>query len=144
MKLASRLLAMMAGVAAFSAVAGQSMTVYESPYCGCCKGWVKHMEENGFDVKVVETNDLATVKARYGIRPELSSCHTGIVEGYVVEGHVPAADVKRLLKEKPAIQGLTIPGMPQSAPGMDIPGHPYEVLSMDKEGKTARWSAYPG
>lgn len=140
----SRLLAVLAAFTAFSALAAGPMTVYKSKYCGCCEGWIKHMQATGFELKVVETEELGAIKERNGIRPELSSCHTAEIDGYVVEGHVPAADVRLLLEQKPAIRGLTIPGMPQSAPGMDIPGHPYEVLSLDQEGKTMRWSAYPG
>ena len=94
--------------------------------------------------EVVETEQLEPVKQQYGITPQLASCHTGVVNGYVVEGHVPAADVQKLLKEKPAIRGLTIPGMPQSAPGMDIPGQPYQVLSISEEGATTVWSSYSG
>ncbi|WAG05670.1 DUF411 domain-containing protein [Aeromonas jandaei] len=138
------LLAMLAGTVSFSALAAEKMTVYKSKYCGCCQSWNEHMEQNGFELKVIETEQLGAVKQQYGIAPELASCHTGIVNGYVIEGHVPAADVKKLLKERPAIRGLTIPGMPQSAPGMDIPGQPYEVLSISNEGTTSSWSRYPG
>lgn len=140
----SLLLALLAGSVSFSALAAERMTVYKSQYCGCCKTWIKHMEENGFEVKVVETEQLEPIKQQYGITPQLASCHTGVVNGYVVEGHVPAADVQKLLKEKPAIRSLTIPGMPQSAPGMDIPGQPYQVLSISHEGATKTWSSYPG
>ncbi|MGL6049855.1 MAG: DUF411 domain-containing protein [Aeromonas salmonicida] len=140
----SLLLALLAGSVSFSALAAERMTVYKSQYCGCCKTWIKHMEENGFEVKVVETEQLEPIKQQYGITPQLASCHTGVVNGYVVEGHVPAADVQKLLKEKPVIRGLTIPGMPQSAPGMDIPGQPYQVLSISHEGATKTWSSYPG
>ncbi|KTA84198.1 DUF411 domain-containing protein [Aeromonas salmonicida] len=140
----SLLLALLAGSVSFSALAAERMTVYKSQYCGCCKTWIKHMEENGFEIKVVETEQLEPIKQQYGITPQLASCHTGVVNGYVVEGHVPAADVQKLLKEKPVIRGLTIPGMPQSAPGMDIPGQPYQVLSISHEGATKTWSSYPG
>ncbi|MDM5065059.1 DUF411 domain-containing protein [Aeromonas salmonicida] len=140
----SLLLALLAGSVSFSALAAERMTVYKSQYCGCCKTWIKHMEENGFEIKVVETEQLEPIKQQYGITPQLASCHTGVVNGYVVEGHVPAADVQKLLKEKPEIRGLTIPGMPQSAPGMDIPGQPYQVLSISHEGATKTWSSYPG
>lgn len=109
----SLLLALLAGSVSFSALAAERMTVYKSQYCGCCKTWIKHMEENGFEIKVVETEQLEPIKQQYGITPQLASCHTGVVNGYVVEGHVPAADVQKLLKEKPAIRGLTIPGMPR-------------------------------
>ena len=140
----SLLLALMAGVISFSALAAEQMTVYKSKYCGCCQAWIKHLEENGFEVKVVETEQIQPIKEKYGITSKLASCHTGVVNGYVVEGHVPAADVHKLLKDKPAIRGLTAPGMPQSAPGMDIPGQPYEVLSISNEGETQVWSSYPG
>ena len=83
----------------FSALATGQMTVYKSQYCGCCKTWIKHMKENGFEVKVVETEQLDPIKQQHGITPQLASCHTGVVNGYVVEGHVPAADVQKLLKE---------------------------------------------
>jgi len=107
----SLLLALLAGTISFSALATEQMTVYKSKYCGCCETWVKHMEDNGFEVKVVETEQLDPIKQQHGITPQLASCHTGVVNGYVVEGHVPAADVQKMLKEKPAIRGLTIPGM---------------------------------
>jgi len=111
--------------------------VYKDPACGCCTKWVEHMNANGFDARVVE-GDPARVKARYGIASALQSCHTAIVGAYVIEGHVPAADVKALLSRKPAgVVGLTIPGMPASAPGMDLtPFQPYTVLAFDKAGKT--------
>ncbi|PJG60413.1 DUF411 domain-containing protein [Aeromonas cavernicola] len=142
----SLLLAILAGTVSFSAVAAEKMTVYKSKYCGCCESWNKHMADNGFELEVIETEQLDLVKQQYGIAPQLASCHTGVVGGYVIEGHVPATDVLKLLKEKPAIHGLTIPGMPQSAPGMDIPGQPYQVLSISKEGdgETKVWSSYPG
>ena len=134
----------LAGVLLSGPVLAASITVYKSESCGCCEDWVTHMEESGFEVKVVNGDNLGPVKAMAGVKPELASCHTGVIDGYVIEGHVPAADVQRLLKEKPAVRGLTIPGMPQSAPGMDIPGSPYEVLSFDKQGNTAVFSRYPG
>ncbi|MFP2768899.1 DUF411 domain-containing protein [Oceanisphaera sp. KMM 10153] len=120
------------------------ITVYKSESCGCCADWVSHMEASGFEIKVVNADNLGPVKAMAGVKPELASCHTGVIDGYVIEGHVPAADVQRLLEQKPAVRGLTIPGMPQSAPGMDIPGTPYEVLSFDAQGNTAVFSRYPG
>lgn len=131
------------GLLAWPALAAQ-MTVYKSESCGCCKGWVEHMAADGFELEVVNTDNLAPIKADAGLRPGLASCHTALVEGYVIEGHVPAADVRRLLEQRPAVKGLTIPGMPQSAPGMDVPGTPYEVLSFDENGQTAVFSRYPG
>ncbi|NHH99361.1 MULTISPECIES: DUF411 domain-containing protein [Oceanimonas] len=120
------------------------VTVYKSPTCGCCEGWVEHMREAGFEVNSIDTEHMGAVKVRAGVKQELASCHTAHVGGYVIEGHVPAADVKRLLQQRPEVHGLTIPGMPQSAPGMDIPGSPYEVLSIDRQGETAVFSRYPG
>jgi hypothetical protein len=134
----------LAGALLSGPVLAASITVYKSETCGCCEDWVTHMEESGFEVMVVNRDNLAPVKAMAGVKPELASCHTGLVDGYVIEGHVPAADVKRLLEQKPAVRGLTIPGMPQSAPGMDIPGSPYEVLSFDNQGNSAVFSRYPG
>lgn len=135
---------LLAGPALAAPAALPSVTVYKSPTCGCCEDWVEHMRESGFDVTSVDTNYMESVKVRAGVKPSLASCHTAQVGGYVIEGHVPAHDVKQLLKSQPELRGLTIPGMPQSAPGMDIPGTPYEVLSFDEQGNTAVFSRYPG
>ncbi|PSJ44459.1 metal-binding protein [Zobellella endophytica] len=134
----------LAGALLAGPVLAAPMTVYKSESCGCCQGWVEHMEEAGFDIEVINTDNLAPIKARAGLKPGMASCHTAMIDGYVIEGHVPAADVKQLLEQKPAVRGLTIPGMPQSAPGMDIPGTPYEVLSFDEQGNTAVFNRYPG
>jgi hypothetical protein len=117
--------------------------VYKDPSCGCCTKWVEHMTANGFVASVLAV-DMPPIKKQYSVPPRLESCHTTIVGGYVVEGHVPADDVKKLLAAKPAgIIGLTIPGMPQSAPGMDMtPFQPYEVLTFDKDGKTAVYAKH--
>ncbi|WMC10393.1 DUF411 domain-containing protein [Oceanimonas pelagia] len=120
------------------------VTVYKSPTCGCCEDWVEHMRESGFEVNSIDTEHMGAIKVRAGVKQGLASCHTAEVGGYVIEGHVPAADVKRLLEQRPEVRGLTIPGMPQSAPGMDIPGTPYEVLSFDEQGTTTVFSRYPG
>lgn len=126
-------LALGAGIVTFGLGGGSSasaaeMEVWKSPSCGCCGGWIDHMRAEGFTLKVHDVEDVTPVKMQHGVSGDLASCHTAIVDGYVVEGHVPAADVRRLLAERPDATGLTIPGMPQSAPGMDIPGEPYEVL----------------
>jgi len=112
--------------------------VYKDPNCGCCHKWVEHMQANGFDVTVKDTSDLAGINRARGIPDSLASCHTAHVEAYLIEGHVPAADVRKLLAQKPkGIRGLTIPGMPPSAPGMDMkPFQPYTVLAFDANGKT--------
>lgn len=118
------------------------VVVYKSPTCGCCKKWVGHMRENGFTVKTRDMADVTPYKVRYGVTPELASCHTAVVDGYVIEGHVPAADVKRLLRERPKIAGLSAPGMPAGSPGMDTAHDPYDVLSFDKEGNVAVYAKH--
>jgi len=115
------------------------IAVYKDASCGCCHLWVEHMAANGFAPAVTDATDMHAIKVRYKVPSALESCHTAFVGGmYVIEGHVPAADVKRLLAEKPAgVAGLTIPGMPQSAPGMDVkPFVPYTVLTFNAAGKT--------
>jgi hypothetical protein len=102
--------------------------VWKDPGCGCCEGWVGHMRAAGFSVSVRDTADMDAVKLARGVPEALVSCHTALVGGYVVEGHVPAPDIRRLLAERPAAKGLAVPGMPQSAPGMDQPGEPYSVV----------------
>jgi len=121
---------------------GPSITVYHSPTCGCCKQWVEHLKGAGFTVKSIEQEDLSGIKAELGVLPPLRSCHTAIINGYVIEGHVPAADIKRLLAEKPKVAGLTAPGMPGAAPGMDTGHDPYEVLAFDARGKTTVWAKH--
>ena len=120
-----------------------SIRVYKDPSCGCCSKWVEHMTNNGFVASVID-GDMRPIKKQYNVPGRLESCHTTIVGGYVIEGHVPADDVKKLLAAKPqGILGLTIPGMPQSAPGMDvIPFQPYEVLTFDRDGKTTVYAKH--
>ena len=115
-----------------------AVTVYKSPTCGCCASWVDHLRENGFTVDVQDVDDLQTVKAEHGIPAALQSCHTAIVDGYVVEGHVPAGDVKRLLVERPDAAGLAVPGMPVGSPGMEQGDtvQPYDVLLLG-DGQTS-------
>lgn len=114
-----------------------AVTVYKSPTCGCCGKWVEHMNASGFAATATNMPDVAPIKAKHGVPARLHSCHTSLVGGYVIEGHVPAEDIKRLLREKPAIVGLAAPGMPAGSPGMDVPNSPsYDVLSFDKAGNT--------
>lgn len=122
------------------AAAGPRVVVHKSESCGCCKLWVEHMERSGFSVEVINESNLGPVKERVGVPYGKGSCHTAVVEGYFVEGHVPASDVKRLLKEKPAAKGLTVPGMPSGSPGMEVPSgqiDPYDVLLVAKDGSTS-------
>ena len=117
----------------------RDITVYKTPWCGCCGGWVSHMEKAGFRTKVVVTEDLTPIRTRYKIPFELSSCHTGVIAGYAVEGHVPAEDVERLIKERPEALAILVPGMPIGSPGMEIAGQPnesFDTLLLEKSGKT--------
>lgn len=115
------------------------VTVYKSKFCGCCGEWVKHMEKNGFNVNVVETEALNDVKIKHGLPPTLASCHTALTGDIIVEGHTPASSIKRFLKESPkGFKGLAVPGMPLGSPGMeqgDIK-QPYQVLAFDAKGNT--------
>ena len=121
------------------------VTVYKSATCGCCSKWVTHLENEGFKVVAHNREDMNTVKQDAGLQPQLASCHTAFVDGYVIEGHVPANDIKRLLTEKPTILGLTAPGMPQKSPGMQPEGmapQGYDVLAFDKAGETHVFNRY--
>lgn len=118
-----------------------AMDVYKTPTCGCCTKWVDHMSAAGFQVTVrdVTQAELDSLKATHGVPPAMHSCHTGLVDGYVIEGHVPAREVLRFLKERPAVAGLAVPGMPLGSPGMEVQGvtpRPYTVLTFDREGQT--------
>ena len=116
------------------------LNVYKTPTCGCCAKWVDHMRANGFDANVQDLPDLSAVKAKLGVPAELGSCHTAQVGRYVIEGHIPADAVHRLLKERPTtVSGLAVPGMPMGSPGMEVPGgsvQPYLILTFDRQGQT--------
>lgn len=136
----------LAGWATPRAKAKVLVEVWKDPSCGCCKEWVSHLQANGFAVKVNETGNNA-MRAKLGIPQKLGSCHTALVGGYAVEGHVPAADIRKLLKDKPKAIGLTVPGMPVGSPGMDgaIYGKrrdPYDVLLVLASGETRVFSSY--
>lgn len=128
--------AAMASLPALAQASKVSMEVWKDPNCGCCQDWIDVMEKVGFAVTVHNTGNTA-VRAKLGLPQNLGSCHTALVGGYVVEGHVPAADVHKLLKEKPKALGITVPGMPIGSPGMDGPAYggrkdPYDVLLVTK------------
>ena len=115
----------------------QVIEVYKSETCGCCTEWVKHLEANGFAVNARNVPNTAAYRERYHVPPALGSCHTATIGGYALEGHVPAEDIQRLLKEKPKAAGLTVPGMPMGSPGMEVPGQKadsYDVLLFQKDG----------
>lgn len=120
-----------------AAAAPAPAVVYKTPTCGCCRRWVEDMNQAGFPLRVVDLDDLAPIKRRLGVPAALTGCHTAVIGGYVIEGHVPPQDVARLLKARPVALGLSVPGMPQSAPGMETPGarrEPYDTLLMAKNG----------
>ena len=133
---------------ALTACAAQaaSFTMYRDANCGCCLAWAEHVEGgDGHDVKAVDHLDMASVKAENGVPGELRSCHTAIVEGYVIEGHVPIADVERLLAEQPAgVKGLAVAGMPMGSPGMEHGNHrqAFQVIAFGPEGRSV-WASYP-
>lgn len=120
-----------------------TVQVYKSPTCGCCSKWVSHLEANGFTVEATDLNDINLVKRSYGIPPALASCHTAVIGDYLVEGHVPAADIIQLLKQKPAIKGIAVPGMPIGSPGMEV-GNPqaYDVVSFGANGEVEVFSSH--
>ena len=147
---AVRLLATAASIAALPALAASPaktpMEVWKDPNCGCCKDWIELMEKAGFAITVHDVGNNA-VRAKLGLPQNLGSCHTALVGGYVVEGHVPVSDVKRLLKERPKALGLAVPGMPVGSPGMDGPEYGgrkdrYEVLLVQADGSTRTFSRY--
>lgn len=116
------------------------VTLYKNPTCECCAEWAKHMEANGFRVDTRESGfDLHQIRAKHGVSPDLASCHTSVVGDYVLEGHVPADVVQKLLAERPQIRGLAVPGMPPGVPGMPDPGPnraPYQILAIQPDGST--------
>jgi hypothetical protein len=122
----------------------KTITVYKSPTCGCCTGWIDYLRDNGFQVETHDTDALNDIKQQYGLTDQrLMSCHTAVIDGYVVEGHVPVDDIRRLLDEKPDILGITAPGMPPLAPGMgSLEPKDYNVLIFDKEGNIGLFSRY--
>ena len=114
-----------------------SMVVYKSPTCGCCVKWVEHMENAGFEVESRDMRDMGAIKSQLGVPRSVGSCHTAVIDGYIVEGHVPPEHVERLLEERPDIHGIAVPGMPIGSPGMEGPNpEPYDVVTFDENGST--------
>lgn len=121
-----------------------SIAVYKSPTCGCCAKWVDYMRQRGYTVTATDMPDVTPMKIKHNVPSKLSSCHTSLVGGYVIEGHVPVGDIERLLRERPKIAGLAAPGMPAGSPGMDVPNSPaYDILSFDASGRTQVYSTQP-
>ena len=121
---------------------GAAIQVYKDPTCGCCALWVEHLRKAGFSATVTDAADMTAVKDKHGVPRQARSCHTAMVDGYVVEGHVPAEDVQRLLKQRPAVVGLGVPGMPIGSPGMEQGDRvdPYDVLLFDEAGKATTFA----
>lgn len=118
--------------------------VYKSPTCGCCSKWVDHLKANGFTVRAHDTENVVAHKVRLGVPAGYGSCHTAEVGGYVVEGHVPAKEIKRMLKEKPRARGLVVPAMPMGSPGMETAGRKeaYDVFLVNRDGSTKTYAHY--
>ncbi len=120
-----------------------NMTVYRSPSCGCCHQWIDHAKKQGFQITDVKTDKMEAIKKQYKIPANLASCHTAIIDNYVMEGHIPATDIKRFLKQKPNSLGLIVPGMPSGSPGMESSNkQPFEVLTLGKNGSTQVFKSY--
>lgn len=120
-----------------------SITVHKDPNCGCCVGWVDHLRTNGFTAKVIDTGTIERVKARLGVPDNLAACHTAEIDGYVIEGHVPARAIAKLLAERPKIRGLAVPGMPAGSPGMGGEPEAYDVIAFG-DGATRVFGRYKG
>lgn len=126
-------LAALLGLFGQTALAAE-LTMYKNPSCGCCQGWVEYMEGKGWKAKVIDTDEIDRVKRRFGVPARLESCHTAIIDGYVIEGHVPSAAIDKLLSERPRATGLSAPGMPQGSPGMSGEPEPFVVYLFGPDG----------
>ena len=124
--------------------AAPELSVFKTRTCGCCSKWVEHMKASGFSVKVSEVPSTAEYRTKYGVPDRLQSCHTAVVNGYAIEGHVPAADVHRLLKSRSKVKGLAVPGMPVGSPGMEqgTGAQAYSVVSFDEKGNVSEFQKY--
>ena len=134
------------GIKAENLSAGKpvDIVVYRSPTCECCGKWIEHLKKNNFNVQEIVTDDVQTIKNKYGVPEAMASCHTAIADGYVIEGHVPANDIMKLLKSKPKIIGIAVPGMPMGTPGMEMGDRKdaFNVMSFDKENRYEIFSSY--
>lgn len=147
-----QLLAIVIGLGILSAIVwpmvkttnGPEIVIYKSPTCGCCKKWASYLQDNGFKVTQVDTQSMRAVKTKMGVPQAMASCHTAIVDGYVVEGHVPVKEIRRMLEQKPAIKGITVPGMPIGSPGMEQGARKdsYDVLAIQHDGSATIYERY--
>lgn len=144
--LASALLALGFNVSAEEGVQQPEMTVYRSPTCGCCGKWIAHAKAHNFKIKDVISDDMDAIKKKYGVPEKLASCHTAVIDGQVIEGHVPAEDIYKLRHDQPNVAGIAAPGMPMGSPGMEMGGREdvYQVVSFDKEGRVAVFAEHGG
>jgi hypothetical protein len=124
--------------------AAPAVDVYKTPTCGCCSKWVELLRADGFTIRVKDLADLSQIKSSHRIPPQLQSCHTATVGAYVVEGHVPVKEIRRLLKERPAVAGIAVAGMPMGSPGMEVGDvkQPYNVMAFDKQGQSRVFASY--
>ncbi|MGZ8282610.1 MAG: DUF411 domain-containing protein [Allosphingosinicella sp.] len=131
------LLGPLALLACIQSAAAATIEVVKSPYCGCCSHWIDYLRAEGFEVRVTETEDVTPVARRLGVPDDLRSCHSASIEGYAIEGHVPAADIRRLVAERPDAAGLAVPGMPIGSPGMEQGGirQPYATILFGRDGR---------
>jgi hypothetical protein len=139
--------ALLAVLPACAASTELKIKVYKDPSCGCCTAWADKLTAAGFSVDVEARDDMDALKAKLGVPDDLVSCHTGVINGYVIEGHVPPADIKRLIAKKSTGKGLAVPGMPVNSPGMEVPGEPneaYTVWLFDKDGKRTAFAQHGG
>lgn len=133
------------GQSASQTTGAKEIVMYKSPGCECCTKWADHMREAGYRVVEHKRDDMNVFKSEHGVTERLASCHTALIDGYVIEGHVPSSDVDRLLKERPKVVGLTAPGMPMKSPGMQAKGLPpkgYDVLAFDQQGEAKVFNHY--
>ena len=137
------LLPVLAALPLAAAAAQPVVEVYKTASCGCCKAWIRHLEDNGFSVKAQDVANPGDYRAKFGISDQHGSCHSAKVGGYAIEGHVPASDIKRMLATRPQATGLAVPGMPMGSPGMEgAHSDPYEVLLVKKDGSTSVYKRY--
>jgi hypothetical protein len=138
------LICLLLAAGAHAAEPANTISVYKTPTCGCCTAWVEYLRDNGFHVEAHDMQSLEQTKTRLGLTdPRLMSCHTAVIDGYVVEGHVPANDIRRMVSEKPDVVGITAPGMPQMSPGMhSVEPKDYDVLFFNDEGNVGLFSRY--
>lgn len=129
---------------AAAASIASKITVYRDPSCSCCGGWIEHLTAQGFQPRNVLTSNIYALKQQYGVPNDLASCHTAVINGYIIEGHVPADEIKRLLAEKPDVAGITVPGMPIGTPGMESGNirEPFTVFSFDEQGNKQVFNHY--